>query len=185
MENVSKEESMKRLRLLQLTGAKHHPGAFFVICFISGGLDDQLNNCEGTFDVYRRVPCPLPPEGDCISRDGTSVTITASDDAYISSIVNDNGFNNEAIVIDEMPKTDGLIKWELTDDVCECVTIKKVTLRLYVIDPARAGGFVHVMNPTWEEESVTWLNAPDSSGPPLEQIGSATDETWIDVDVTG
>ena len=165
-----------------------------MICFI-GGLDDQLNNCEGTFDVYRRVPClsgvstvPTPSPnipGICVPREGETVTISANGDAYVAYDENNRIFNNEAILVDESPQTDGLIKWKLTEDICECVTIKKATLQLYVIDPSRGGGFVHIMNPTWEEDAVTWENAPESSGPPLERIGRAANETWIDVDVTG
>ena len=58
-------------------------------------------------------------------------------------------------------------------------------MRLYVTDPSRSGGFVHVMNPTWDEEEVDWESAPESSGPPLEEIGRAVNKTWIEVDVTG
>lgn len=88
-------------------------------------------------------------------------------------------------MIDETPKTDGVVKFDIPDVICECITIAKVTLRLYAIDPSRGGGFVHVMNPTWDEDGIDWSNAPESSGPPLVKIGPAANETWIEADVTG
>jgi len=154
------------------------------------GLEDQLNNCEGTFDVYRRVPCDSPqevqqaPDNVCRPRERETVTISASNDAYVVAD-NDKGYNTDSIVIAEEPQTDGIIKFELPDDICECVTIKKVTLRLYVTNPSRLGGFVHIMNPSWEESSISWSNTPESSGPPLVQIGEAVNESWVEADVTG
>jgi hypothetical protein len=148
------------------------------------GLNDQLNNCEGTFDVYRRVPCTTPDVPICRPRDGESITLSASGDAHIAANYSDRVFNRETILINEY-KSDGLIKWELSQEICECITIKKATLRLWVVDPSRAGGFVHVMNPTWDEDTVTWQNAPESSGPPLGKIGQALNETWVELDVTG
>ena len=145
-------------------------------------MDDQLNNCEGTFDVYRRVECP--PKDICRPREGELITISSSGDAYISAEDN-RGFNNGAILINESPQMDGLIKWDLSEEICECVTIKKASLRLYVIDPSKGGGFVHVMNPSWDEGSISWSNAPESSGPPLVRIDRANNETWVEADVTG
>ena len=147
------------------------------------GLDDQLNNCEGTFDVYRRVSCSRP--GVCMPReDGEIITISANGDAYVVAD-NNRGYDTDTIIISEVPRTDSVIRWELTEDVCECVTIKKVTLRLYVVNPGRLGGFVHVINPNWDESTISWSGAPDSSGPPLVQIGDARNGTWVDADVTG
>lgn len=162
---------------------------------MAGGLNDQLNNCEEILDIYRRVPClsivptpsPIPP-GMCMPRDGESVTISATGDAYIINDEKDKGFNNQIIIVDAFPKTDGLIKWKLTTDAnCECVTIKKVTLRLYLVGPTVGGGLVHIVNPTWDEDeaTITWQNAPESSGPPLGRIGPGANKTWIELDVTG
>lgn len=147
------------------------------------GLEDRLNNCEGSFDVYRRVSCS--PPGVCMPReDGEITTISAHGDAYI--VADDNrGYNTDTIVISEVPQADSVIRWELSDDVCECVTIKKVTLRLYVVNPSRLGGFVHVINPNWDESTISWPDAPDSSGPAIVQIGDARNGTWVDADVTG
>ena len=121
----------------------------------------------------------------CVPHEGKSVINLASGDAYITINEKNEGFNNEGIIIDESPKTDGLIKWRLTNNICECTTIKKVTLQLYIVGPTGGDGFVHIMNPTWDENTVTWKNAPESSGPPLGRIGSYNNETWVDVDVTG
>lgn len=188
-----------------------------------GGLSNDLNNCEGTWDVYRRVLCStdvqsltvpttrptlkptrnpsapsspknplqlpleeiLPPPDVCMVRNQESITFVATDDAYVSAKDKMSNFNNEVILIDDEPEYDGIIRWLLSDDICDCVSIKKVTLRLYVVDPSPSGGFVHVMNPNWDEGIVTWNSAPGSSGPPVTQIGRAYNETWIDIDVTG
>lgn len=180
------------------------------------GLSNNLNNCEGIWDVYRLVNCisnspsivplydvpttarptqlhtppPIPSEvaqvpNVCLIRDGETITYEAVDDAYVSSRDENRLYNTETIMVDDAPKVDGLIRWKLSEDICECVTITKVTLRLYVLDPSPQGGYVHITNPNWFEESVTWYNANDSSGPPLANIGKVYNESWIDVDVTG
>jgi hypothetical protein len=165
------------------------PMEVYDLCEADGecGLDDQLNNCEGSFDVYRRVPCTFPapeiPAGVCRPREGDSVTVSDDGDAYIVK-GDDKGYNTETLTLTKYPPTDGVIKWTLPEDICECVTITKVILRLYALNSSEEGGFVHVMNPNWDEKSISWSDAPESSGSPLTQIGEIIADTWIDADVT-
>lgn len=148
------------------------------------GLNDQLNNCEGTFDVYRRVACVDRPS-ECIPREGEVIVIHAHGDTSVTSDQPESVLGGlDFFAVDESPKTDGLVQFKLSDSVCECVTIKRATLKLYVINQSRSGGFVHVMNPYWKESETSWSNAPDASGPPLVQIGYALENDWIEVDVT-
>ena len=130
------------------------------------------------------TPSPVPLPGACVPRDGKSVTLSASDDAYVALNQPNEGFNNGAIFVDDFSKTSGLVKWELTKDICECVTIKKASLQLYLIGPTGGDGFVYAVNPSWDEDSITWKNAPESLGPPLQRIGSSASETWVNADVT-
>ena len=61
-----------------------------------------------------------------------------------------------------------------------------IILRLYVLeaDGLNCGTFQTTLNPWWQQESVTWMNAPGANG---EVLGDATVEDgndWIELNVT-
>jgi len=58
-------------------------------------------------------------------------------------------------------------------------------LCLYNKDAANAGGnFYRVADNTWQEETVTWNNAPVADTTLLASLGSVSVNTWYEVDVT-
>ena len=58
-------------------------------------------------------------------------------------------------------------------------------LRLYSLVSSPVGGIVHfVPNDAWDEDSVTWDNAPDASDA-LGEIGRIRPNEWTEVDITG
>ncbi|MEZ4519836.1 MAG: DNRLRE domain-containing protein [Chloroflexota bacterium] len=70
-------------------------------------------------------------------------------------------------------------------------TVKRATLRLYVIDNSYDGGDFFPVSPNkagtntpWTESNLNWNNAPAITGTPLGQIGATQVNTWVDVDVT-
>ncbi|MDQ2694482.1 MAG: DNRLRE domain-containing protein, partial [Pseudomonadota bacterium] len=65
-------------------------------------------------------------------------------------------------------------------------------LRLFVTDPSPDGGTLYKTENTylgstnsWNEQGLTWNNAPPASGSPLASAGSTFTGTWAEIDVTG
>jgi len=58
------------------------------------------------------------------------------------------------------------------------------TLRLFVTDPSVDGGQVTVAQGGWDEETVTWQNAPGIGSLVLDAVGYAFPDTWVEFDVS-
>jgi PKD repeat protein len=59
-------------------------------------------------------------------------------------------------------------------------------LRLFVKDPGADGGsIVRVLDDAWSEAAITWNTAPAMEAVVLSGRTAATDETWVEYDVTG
>jgi dipeptidyl aminopeptidase/acylaminoacyl peptidase len=70
-------------------------------------------------------------------------------------------------------------------------TVQQATLRLYVTDPGPDGGALYAVSPyykgttnLWLETGLKWNNAPPISGAPLETLGRAVKNRWVEIDVT-
>ncbi|KAL7510523.1 hypothetical protein ACHAXN_007423 [Cyclotella atomus] len=61
-----------------------------------------------------------------------------------------------------------------------------ITLRLYVLeaDGDYCGTFQTTSNPWWDEDSVTWMNAPGANGNVLGDAVVNQDSEWVELDVT-
>jgi acid phosphatase type 7 len=58
-------------------------------------------------------------------------------------------------------------------------------LCLYNVDRASAGeDFHHASDDTWQEETVTWNNAPTADTGVLASLGSVSPNTWVEVNLT-
>jgi hypothetical protein len=58
-------------------------------------------------------------------------------------------------------------------------------LRLYNIDAASKGGDFYAVNDTsWQEETITWNNAPAALTNLLASLGSVSANNWYEVDLT-
>merc|ERR1712176_825256 len=62
--------------------------------------------------------------------------------------------------------------------------VASATLRLYCIDGSDSGGIIGHSRADWNEQSVTYRNAPQASGAPINSVGRVKKATWYEVDVT-
>ncbi len=64
-------------------------------------------------------------------------------------------------------------------------TVTNAKLCLYNTDGANAGGDFHpVSDDSWQEETVTWNNAPTADTQVLASLGSVSANTWYEVNLT-
>lgn len=70
-------------------------------------------------------------------------------------------------------------------------SIDRVLLRLYVDDASNNGGDVYLVandynngNGVWDENGITFSNAPAINGNSVASIGQTTEGTWVEVDLT-
>lgn len=76
-----------------------------------------------------------------------------------------------------------LLKFDVTGVNSQTVTNAK--LCLYNTDGANAGGkFYSVTDNTWQEETVTWSNAPTAGTTMLAELGPVSPNTWYEADLT-
>lgn len=127
------------------------------------------------------------------SAPSNSVTVTAqsstlvfgpTDDATIAQ--NDPGMNYGAemsLEVDGSPLEAVMLRFEISGIGTYSVT--SAVLQLYVTDGSNAGGeFAIVSDTAWNEESVTWDNAPAGDGGSLGALGSVSTDNWYELDVT-
>jgi len=62
--------------------------------------------------------------------------------------------------------------------------IEKATLRLFCEDPSADGGAFYPVDNNWEENTITWNNAPPTSGAPVISAGPVAVDTWVELDIT-
>ncbi|WP_307101759.1 CBM96 family carbohydrate-binding protein [Arthrobacter globiformis] len=63
-------------------------------------------------------------------------------------------------------------------------TVTGAKLRLFISDPSTLGGqFRRVQNTTWAENTINWSNAPAADSTVIASVGSASMNTFVDVDV--
>ncbi len=69
-------------------------------------------------------------------------------------------------------------------------TIRSARLRLFVVDASSGGDFYLVDNAysgtetPWDEDDLTWMNAPDLPASPFARLGNTSLGSWVEVDVT-
>ena len=63
-------------------------------------------------------------------------------------------------------------------------SVTSARLRLFVTDPSDDAGSVYAVSPSWTESTITWNSAPAFGANPLDSGGVASDETWVEYDVT-
>jgi len=113
-----------------------------------------------------------------------SLTFTPLDDAYIESAVPTANYGTDTEVqVDNSPAKNFLLKFDVTGVNSQTVTNAK--LCLYNTDGANAGGkFYSVTDNTWQEETVTWSNAPTAGTTMLAELGAVSPNTWYEVEFT-
>jgi len=113
-----------------------------------------------------------------------TITFTPIDDAQISRGSRDANFGDESLfTVDDDPRRDGLLRFAVTGLAQRSVS--RVILRLYVRDQSNSGGKAFATtSSTWNEQSVTWNNAPGFAGSAIDEIGSVSDNTWVEFNLT-
>ena len=114
----------------------------------------------------------------------SSFTFLPVEDAYIASgSPSTNAGSAITLQVDNSPIKHFLIKFNVSGSNGQQVTSAK--LRLYNVDPASKGGDFYAVNDnSWQEETVTWNNAPVAQTNLLGSIGSVSVNNWYEIDLT-
>ncbi|MDQ3005974.1 MAG: DNRLRE domain-containing protein, partial [Chloroflexota bacterium] len=113
-----------------------------------------------------------------------SLTFTSIDDAHIFNASPTNNYGSATTLqVDDSPVKHFLLKFDVAGVNSQTVTNAK--LCLYNTDGANAGGnFHHVETDSWDEDTVTWSNAPTADTGVLASLGSVSPNTWYEVNLT-
>ena len=116
----------------------------------------------------------------------TILSFAPVDDAYVRSSQSGSNFGSASIVgVDGSPVEDLLLKFGVSGVGARQVV--GATLRLYNTNESSVGGVFHrLANPAaaWQEETVTWANAPAADAAVLASLGAVAAGNWYEVDVT-
>jgi hypothetical protein len=114
----------------------------------------------------------------------SSFTFLPVDDAYIASGSPTTNYGPATTLqVDNSPIKHFLIKFTVSGLNGQQVVSAK--LRLYNVDPSSKGGdFYAVSDNSWQEETITWNNAPVALTNLLGSIGSVSIGNWYEVDLT-
>ena len=113
-----------------------------------------------------------------------------TNDAYVMEARPNNTYGSQKVlqVMDAARDVNTCVKFNVSS---LSGTVERATLRLWVTDPGPDGGAVHAVGPyyrgtttLWLETGLTWNNAPDIAGEPLDVVGAAMKGRWVELDVT-
>ena len=109
-------------------------------------------------------------------------TFTPTDDAMIQQASPNVTGGSSALVVDNSPVQDSLVRFNVSTTGCD--TVNSATLKLQNDgNGSNKGGDFYSTGPTWSEGSVTWANAP-TRGSLLNSLGSVASNATVDVNVT-
>ncbi len=112
------------------------------------------------------------------------ITFTPTDDATIQpgNKANRNYGNRISLQADANLPKEALLRFDVSG--IGSATINSVSLRLYVTNSSNFGGnFFEVTNNDWNEDTVTWNNAPPGDGMSLGSLGQVDVDTWSNLDL--
>ena len=116
----------------------------------------------------------------------SGLTFIPTDDATIRADKPDRTYGNTSqIEIDADAIKNALLRFNVTGVGTSTVT--SATLRLYAVDSSSFGGqFVEIttINGNWNEDTVTWNNAPAGDGISLGSLGAVEVGQWYELDIT-
>ncbi len=125
-----------------------------------------------------------PSNSVTVTAQSSTLVFSPSDDATIAQ--NDPGMNYGAetgLEVDGSPLEAIMLRFEIAGIGAYSVT--SAVLQLHVTDGSNIGGeFAIVSDTAWNEESVTWDNAPAGDGGSLGALGSVSTGNWYALDVT-
>ncbi|MEA2002999.1 MAG: PQQ-dependent sugar dehydrogenase [Actinomycetota bacterium] len=114
----------------------------------------------------------------------STLVFNPTDDATIREDRPDRLHGSDPVVEgDASPVKDGLFRFDVTGTGGQ--EIASATLRLFVMNSSSSSGsFSLVSDSAWDEDTVTWANAPVADGGILDTLGDTDVGLWVDVDVT-
>ncbi len=116
----------------------------------------------------------------------SGLTFTPTDDATIRESNPNSNFGSRAnLEVDASSRKDILLRFDVSG--LGSSSISNVILRLYATDESPLGGdFIEITatSGSWDEDTVTWSNAPAGDGISLGSLGRVTAGNWYELDVT-
>ena len=109
-------------------------------------------------------------------------TLNPTDDATIRPGKGVLGAN-PTLEVDASSIKDTLLRFDV--NAVGTSSVLSAALRLYAIDGSSSGGtFAELTNTNWNEETVTWENAPPGDGIALGSLGAVSAGNWYELDMT-
>lgn len=123
---------------------------------------------------------------------GPSLPVIASDDAYVKSKNPNRNYGSDSLLrIRNATDNNNYISYLKFTVSGGSGSVNGATLRLYTTDGNDEGFEVYAVsnnyqnsNQAWTESGITWNNAPPMNGSPVAVLGSAGNNSWMEVDVT-
>jgi len=113
-----------------------------------------------------------------------TLTFTPIEDAYIASGSPTTNYGSATTLqVDNSPIKHFLLKFDVSG--LNGQQIASAKLRFYNVDPSSKGGdFYAVSDTSWQEETLTWNNAPAALTDLLASLGSVSANNWYEIDIT-
>jgi hypothetical protein len=133
-----------------------------------------------TFTDTGNSPCVSPGNSKVID----VLSFMPTDDATIKSWAPDINFGSrDNLELDKNPDDNFLIKFVVTGLNNRIIVHAK--LRLYNVNSSKIGGSLYgILDNTWQEDDVTWNNAPLVGSELIATLGSVSKDNWYEIDVT-
>jgi len=114
----------------------------------------------------------------------SSLTFLPVEDAYIASGSPTTNYGSATTLqVDNSPIKHFLLKFDVSG--LNGQQIASAKLRFYNVDPSSKGGdFYAVSDTSWQEETITWNNAPAALTNLLASLGSVSANNWYEIDIT-
>ena len=115
----------------------------------------------------------------------TTLILTPTDDATIRSGSRSNRNYGTAVdlLVDRSSEKDFVLRFDVSG--VSAASVVSATLRLHNINKSPFGGeFLIVTDTAWDEETVTWDNAPAGDGGSLGSLNSVSPGNWYLFDAT-
>lgn len=111
-----------------------------------------------------------------------TLTFTPTDDAEIRKTTRARNYGSAtSLTTDGTPEVHFLMKFTVSGIDGRSITSAK--LRLHNTDGSARGGQMYSVTTAWQEGSVTWNNAPRSSGAPQAALGAVVAGNFYEVDL--
>ena len=137
------------------------------------------------FDAAGNVSSPSSalPVSTAACGGGTTVTFTPVADSYVDGSVPSTNFGSTVkLRVDTSPDVRSYLRFNVTGLTG---TVQQVTLRIFATSPLTAGYDARgVADTTWGESTITYANAPPTSGTVTGSSGAVATSTWTTIDVT-